>query len=44
MTYSSLCPRCGYDVPTGETVWLVRGRFYCSEGCARRTYHEEYDR
>ena len=29
------CPKCGSPVPEGETTWLYRGKFYCSEECAR---------
>lgn len=27
------CPECGNRLPD-ETVWIVRGKFYCSERCA----------
>lgn len=29
------CPRCAAKMDTDNHVWLVNGRFYCSERCAR---------
>jgi hypothetical protein len=29
------CPWCTQDIDTEEMIWMVRGKFYCSEKCAR---------
>lgn len=30
------CPTCAEEIDTDRCVWLVRGRFYCSERCAKK--------
>lgn len=31
----AVCTWCGQDYPAMETTWLVAGKFYCGERCAR---------
>jgi hypothetical protein len=37
----SYCPHCtGPLPPERDAVWLVKGKFYCSERCAREVVYK----
>lgn len=32
-----VCPTCGKDITSDTPLWLLLGRWYCSEQCVRAT-------